>query len=67
MHYILTQEIEMAYADLTPAEQQEIKDYWDLHKALGALLREEELYGLDQDDKLRLADMLTEMKERFDE
>jgi hypothetical protein len=67
MHYILTQEIEMAYADLTPAEQQEIKDYWDLYYALGALLREEELYGLDQDDKYKLADMKREMKERFDE
>ncbi len=57
----------MAYADLTPAEQQEIKEYWDLHRALGALLRKEELYGLDQDERYELEDMIQKMKERFDE
>jgi hypothetical protein len=57
----------MAYADLTPAEQQEIKEYWVLHRALGALLRKEELYGLDQDERYELEDMIQKMKERFDE
>lgn len=57
----------MAYADLTPEEQQEIKEYWDLHRALGALLRKEELYGLDADERNELEDMIQQMKERFDE
>lgn len=57
----------MAYADLTPAEQQEIKEYWDLHRALGALLRKEELYGLDADERNELEDMIQQMKDKYDE
>ena len=57
----------MAYADLSPAEQKEIKDYWALNTKLSALLRKEELWGLDAEERNELEDAKQEMKERFDE
>lgn len=57
----------MAYADLTLAEQKDIADYWALSAKLSALLRKQELWGLDSDERNELEDATQEMKDRFDE
>lgn len=57
----------MAYEDLTPEEKQEITDYWDLYRKIEYFTRQEDLYGLDEDERYEFADLQREMKERFDE